>query len=59
MATVAMSAALPAGLRSGMSPIPAAIVGVFLWLDMQVAALPFLGWGALGSAQTSRIAVAP
>ncbi|MEX0892330.1 MAG: DUF6789 family protein [Gemmatimonadota bacterium] len=33
-------------------------LGVVLWLVMQVAVLPFLGWGAFGTAQTPKIAIA-
>jgi hypothetical protein len=33
-------------------------LGIFLWLLMQVAVLPFLGWGAFGAAITPIIAVA-
>jgi hypothetical protein len=33
-------------------------LGVFLWLVMQVAVLPFLGWGPFGAAITPQIAVA-
>lgn len=33
-------------------------LGVGLWLLMQVAVLPFLGWGAFGAAVTPAIAVA-
>lgn len=33
-------------------------LGVFLWLLMQVAALPFIGWGLFGTAITPKIAVA-
>ena len=33
-------------------------LGVFLWLVMQVAVLPFLGWGFFGLAISPRIAVA-
>lgn len=33
-------------------------LGVFLWLVMQVAVLPYLGWGLFGTAQTPMIAVA-
>lgn len=33
-------------------------LGVFLWLIMQIAVLPFLGWGAFGMAITPMIAVA-
>ncbi len=33
-------------------------LGVFLWLLMQVVVLPFLGWGAFGTAVTPMIAVA-
>lgn len=33
-------------------------LGVLLWLLMQVAVLPFLGWGLFGSAVTPAIAVA-
>lgn len=33
-------------------------LGVFLWLFMQVAILPFLGWGLFGLGITPRIAVA-
>lgn len=41
-----------AGLWAGLG------MGVFLWLVMQVAVLPLLGWGAFGSAITPKIAVA-
>jgi len=34
------------------------VLGVFLWLLMQVAVLPFLGWGMFGTAVTPAIAVA-
>ena len=33
-------------------------LGVGLWLIMQVVVLPFLGWGAFGTAQTPKIAIA-
>ena len=33
-------------------------LGVALWLLMQVAVLPFLGWGAFGAAVTPRVAIA-
>lgn len=33
-------------------------LGVFLWLVMQVAVLPVLGWGLFGTAITPKIAVA-
>ena len=33
-------------------------LGVFLWLVMQVAVLPFIGWGLFGTTITSKIAVA-
>lgn len=33
-------------------------MGVGLWLIMQVAVLPFLGWGLFGTAQTPKIAIA-
>ena len=33
-------------------------LGVLLWLIMQVAVLPFLGWGVFGTNQTPKIAVA-
>ncbi len=33
-------------------------LGIFLWLIMQVAVLPFLGWGLFGMAITPAIAVA-
>lgn len=33
-------------------------LGVGLWLIMQVAVLPFLGWGLFGTAQTPKIAIA-
>ncbi len=33
-------------------------LGVFLWLLMQIAVFPFLGWGFFGIAITPRIAVA-
>jgi len=33
-------------------------MGLFLWLIMQVAVLPFLGWGVFGAAITPKIAVA-
>ena len=33
-------------------------LGVGLWLIMQLAVLPFLGWGLFGTAQTPKIAVA-
>ena len=33
-------------------------LGVFLWLLMQVAVLPFIGWGLFGTTITPKIAVA-
>ncbi|MFQ5899895.1 MAG: hypothetical protein ACE5JN_16850, partial [Candidatus Methylomirabilia bacterium] len=33
-------------------------LGVALWLLMQLAVLPFIGWGPFGSAITTKIAVA-
>lgn len=30
-------------------------LGVFLWLLMQITALPFVGWGAFGADASSRI----
>lgn len=33
-------------------------LGIFLWLIMQLAVLPFLGWGVFGMAVTPMIAVA-
>lgn len=33
-------------------------LGVGLWMIMQVIVLPYLGWGAFGTARTPRIAVA-
>lgn len=32
------------------------LLGVFLWIVMQIVVLPFLGWGLFGSAITLRIA---
>lgn len=34
------------------------LLGVILWLVMQVVVLPYLGWGAFGFAITPRIAIA-
>ncbi len=34
------------------------LLGVILWLIMQVVVLPFLGWGAFGMGITPRIAMA-
>lgn len=34
------------------------ILGIGLWIVMQVAVLPFLGWGIFGTAITPKIAVA-
>lgn len=34
------------------------LLGAMLWLIMQVAVLPLLGWGLFGTAITSKIAVA-
>lgn len=42
----------PVTLRDGIG------LGVFLWLIMQIVALPFLGWGLFGMAHTPMIAVA-
>ncbi len=33
-------------------------LGVFLWLVMQLAVLPFIGWGLFGAGVTPKIAVA-
>lgn len=44
--------ARPVTLASGLG------LGVALWVLMQVAFLPFLGWGAFGTAITPKIAVA-
>lgn len=33
-------------------------LGILLWFIMQVAVLPFLGWGLFGSSITPRIAIA-
>lgn len=48
--------AVLAGSRSG--PWSGLAFGVALWLVVQVAVLPLVGWGAFGSAVTPRIAVA-
>ena len=53
-------APLVLGLASGHSPglSKGLGLGLFLWLVVQVAVLPLLGWGLFGTAVTPKIAVA-
>lgn len=48
---VLASATRPVTLGKGIG------VAIFLWLVMQLAVLPFLGWGFFGTAVTPKIAV--
>lgn len=68
-ATMALAVALHLGYGGFWGGVFAAFVrpvtvvrgvglGVGLWLVMQVAVLPFLGWGLFGTAHTPKIAVA-
>lgn len=50
--------AVLAGLTRPVSVWKGLGLGVFLWIIMDIAVLPFLGWGFFGVAITPRIAVA-
>jgi len=51
-------AALAGTIRGRITLAHGVVLGVLLWLLMQVLVLPWLGWGVFGTSVTPRIAVA-